>query len=329
MNPDPASQPARPKRVTRKLAVSRGLDEAHYYRPGSVLAITLLGAPALVALAAAGVTYARSGRILIVVPFLLCAWLFTLPATWISLVTVRTTIGGIASRHPLSRWTELAWDDVRSATRRGPVLLIRSARGQRVRFAPLALRDGARLYRLVLMRLPAPALDPALREDARALLGEQVVPHPDGGLTGLVSARPQARWRAGVAGIGVVCAATTALAALTLPPAAALPIGGLALMALGLCALTFMWLLQRVTVSDRGIAVARAYGQRSLEIAWPEVQLLEHTPREGLLRLRGDRRLLCPGPTLLPPASRDGMRAFLHAYCVNRGIPVAKRRWLV
>jgi hypothetical protein len=119
------------------------------------------------------------------------------------------------------------------------------------------------------------------------------------------------------------------MAVWSLPLVARLVIAALAIVTLAVSVLAYIWLLRRVTVSDRGIAIAPALTRRSREIAWDEIQLVEHTPGERFLRLRGERRLLCPGPTLLPPAGRDGMRAFLHAYCLSRGVPVARRHWLL
>lgn len=329
MTSDSSADSPRQARVTRNLSVSRGLDEVQYYRPGSLVATALVGAPALVGLAAAALTYALADQILVVVPLLLCGWLVTLPVSWQYLVTVRTTSGAIGVKRPRRAWVALAWDEVERATRRGPILTLQGPNATRVRFAPIALRDGARLYRLVLMRLPAMSLDARLREDARALLGEQAIPRPDGGLTGLVSARPRARWRFIAAGLGLTSAVSLALAAVLPPKPVGLPIAVLAAGVVGISARAYIWLLRRVTVTDRGIAVMPALARRSREIAWSEIQLVEHTPGERLIRLRGETRLLCPGPNLLPAASRDGMRAFLHAYCVSQGVPVAQRPWLI
>jgi hypothetical protein len=309
--------------------VSRPLAETRLYRPGPLLAAAVVLAPALLALAGAAISLRIAGTVPVWLPLVLLLWIPSLAAAWIGLISVRTTPMGIAAARPWQEWRELPWGLIDRADRYGPLLRLRASDGAHLSFAPFALQDGMRLHREILMRLPANVLDSGLREAARDLLGDQVVPRSEGGLDGIVRTRPRARWRWVATGLGLLAAAGGCIAALTLPIVVAGPIAALAALAVAAAVAAFRWFSQQLSISSEGITVTPALGGRQRSITWGEIELIEHTPGEGALRLRGERRLRCVGPTALRLAERDAMRAFLHEYCISHGVPVVQRRWLL
>jgi hypothetical protein len=322
------SLPALSARPPRRSPNTGGLAQAHVYRPGPLLAALVLVLPATVALVAAVICVAVWGNIPLFLPLVVLAWLCLLPATWLIMISVRTSSVGIAAARPWRKWSEIPWPLIERAEHRPLTIRLRASNGHRITAIPAILQDGRRLRREILMRLPMHVLDMHLQGEARDLLGESIIPTADGGLSGSLRAQPRAMWR-WAAGLGIVgVAAIGSLAAITLPS----PLGPAiaAVCALGVVAgcVALAWLGQEVVLSQEGISVVGPMRRRMGGLAWHEVQLIEHTPHERVLRLRGERRLRCPGPTMLLPAERDLMRAFLHEYCIGRGVPVIERRWL-
>jgi hypothetical protein len=86
-----------------------------------------------------------------------------------------------------------------------------------------------------------------------------------------------------------------------------------------------VWLQQELRVNDAGIVVFQRLTRRTRELKWTQIELIEHSSREAVLRLRGEQRIVCLGPGILPRAQRDLLRAFLHEYGLNRDVPIVKR----
>lgn len=314
--------------TSRRLTGGRRLAEARFYRPGPLLAAAILLSPALLALIGGIVSLAVWGSIPVLLPLLLLLWIPVLPTTWLIMTSVRTTPVGIAISRPWRQWREIPWDLIERAERTGRRIVVHASDGRQIGFSLLTLRDGTRLHREILMRLPMHVLDARLRGDARDVLGEPVVPRPDGGLSGGLQASPRPVWRWAALAAVAASALVAVVAALLLPPLFGIPVAVLGLIGVAAGVVTFTWFRQELVISETGIAVIGALTRKMREIAWSEIQLIEYTPRERVLRLRGDRRLRCPGPTVLLPSERDVMRAFLHEYCIGRGVPVVERRWL-
>lgn len=319
--PGPASSPHR-------TAPSQLPSEAHIYRPGVLLVAALIVSPALLSLIAAGISLAIFHAVLLVVPALLLLLLPAITGSWSVCVSIRTTPLGISSARMLRPWREIPWSLIEHAQRRGPRIVLVSSSGQQIAFVPWLLSDGTRLYRRLLVRLPAHVLDARMRTSARRLLGERIVADAQGGLSGSLTARPRTAWR--VAALAAGCAALLlgiASLVLTHPPIS-LAIGLVSLFITAFTIALYGWFAQRIEVSDDGIQVTFPLRHSPQRMDWSEVALLEHSPAECVLRLRGDRRLSCAGPGMLRPEERDQFRAFLHTYCIGRGVPVAQRRWL-
>lgn len=312
----------------RKPGTSHALAHAHVYRPGPIFAACILFAPPLLALAAAGATLHTAGRIPIWLPLLLLLWLPVLPLAWLTMISVRTSPAGIATARPWRQWVELRWTLIEHAQRRGLRIVLRSSDGRTAHFYPFILQGGARLKRELLMRLAAHVLDERLRGDARNLLGEPLGQSAENLLANPLTARPRPAWAIGPAA-GTACAlAGAGVALLRLPPPLAALVCALAVVVLALSVSVLPLCLQTVSLNELGIAVTGATGRHLGHMAWRDVQLIERTPRERVLRLRGDRRLRCPGPGLFAPAEREVFQAYLLAYCAEQGALVIVRRWL-
>jgi hypothetical protein len=294
------------------------------YRPGGALAFLLLGAaPALAMAAALLVPSPGPGPLLALA--LLSVWLLLVPAAWSVLVSVRTSPLDIAAARPWRRWRAVPWSQIETAERRGVRIVLAASDGQRISFAWGLLQRGDQLYRDLLLRLPLRVLDPRLRRDAARLLG-RVGPLAAGGVVD--GARVRVRWRV-LAATGGVVAGALGVAAQWAPALAPRVLGSAAAAALLVAAVRLSWWLgQRVHVSDQALTVVGPDGRHARAVAWEQLALVEHTAHETLVRLRGERRLLCVGPGLLAPEEGDQFRAVLRARARERGVLVVQRRWL-
>lgn len=320
--PGPASTP-------RRAAPAQTQVVTRVYRPGAVLATALMLSPALLSLLAAGVALVTIHAVPLVVPALLLLLLPAIAAGWVVCVSVRTTALGIGSARLLRPWHELPWALIEQAQRHRLRVVLISSAGQRIAFIPWLLSDGKRLYRDLLVRLPANVLDAQMAAAANHLLGERILQAPDGGLTGSLSAQPRATWRAAALSVAVMLLLVGAASLILAPPPISLVAGLGAFAGSALAIALLRWCSQRLHISEDGVQIQLPFKSTPQRMAWNEVALIEHTPGERVLRLRGDRRLICAGPGMLHPEKRDQMRAFLHTYCISRGVPVAQRRWLI
>lgn len=308
--------------------VSTPLVDATIYRPGHYFALGLMALPVVVALAGALVTYDTGHDVPLWLPFALLLWIPCLPFALLTLKSVRTTATGVAVGRPFQRWMEVPWTRIERVEKQRSTMRIFSTDGMVLRFQPPLLREGLRLERQLLLRLPTSVLSGTLREQAQNLVMGDIFAMPEGGLSGMLRARPRAIHLLGAGAAAVLGVALAALAITHLPLGVGIPVGvvcGLGgLGALGVA----LWLVQEVRVDAEGVFVRYPLVRVSERMTWADVQLIERDPREVMLRLRGSRKLRCLGPNLLRRTQRDVMRAFLHEYCVGRGVPVVQRFWM-
>lgn len=309
---------------------STPLTDVEVYRPGPYFALIILLVPVLVALVGTVVSLNENGNIPVWLPFVVFLWLPLLPAIWFVMQSVRTNPYGIAAGRPWRTWQEIPWVLIERVEQAGIVIRIQGSNGHTLALIPLLLREGKRLKRQLLLRLPPHVLAGELAQEAQFLLVNGIHTMPEGGLSGTLQARPQARWRAILLLIALALVGCTVAATLNLPLAVAIPIAVVCVGGTAASVFAAGWLVQQVFVNERGISARWSLVRRSREITWEQVELIEHSSRQALLRIRGGAyRSVCLGPALLPTAQRDLMRAFLHEYCVNRGVPIVRRRWLV
>lgn len=315
--------------VTTASMTSTPLNDVEIYRPGPYFALFILLVPVLVALVGTGISLNAAGAVPVWLPFVVFLWLPLLPAVWFVMQSVRTNPYGIAAGRPWRTWQEIPWLLVERVEQSGPVLRVYASNGQRLVIVPRLLREGARIKRQLLLRLPLHVLAGGLAQEAQVLLVNGIYSMPEGGLSGTLHARPQKRWRLALVAVALIAVALATLAIMNLPVGGAIPI---AILCAGFAVASVLglgWMAQHVYVSERGISARWTLTHKTREMTWEQVELIEHSSRQALLRCRGNIRIVCAGPALLPTAQRDLMRAFLHEYCANRGVPIVHRTWLV
>jgi hypothetical protein len=302
------------------------LQEVQVYRPGPYLALGVLLLPVAIALGGAAIFLNTDGSVPAWLPFTLLLWLPGLPLLWLALQSVRTSTRGVAAGRPWAHWDEIVWEHIERADQRGLVIRLVGSNGERLAFSPLLLREGRRLERHLLLRLPTQVLTGRLATKAQALLTPGIYSTAEGGYSGTLVVSPRPIWKLLLAVTTLGCGLGAAFAGLRSPPALAvsLAVGSLALVAC--CAL--IWTGQRIQVDGDGLTVTRHPFGRKRVMRWSEIELVEHSLRQAVLRLRGRRKLVCAGPSLLTPAQATLLRGFLFEYCTKRGVPVLTRTWL-
>jgi hypothetical protein len=322
--PDTSSRP-----LNRGPAItSTPLLDIQMFRPGSVLALSILLLPALVALAGGIVFVLMDGRIPDWLPFLVLLWIPCAPVFWLAMQSVRTNTIGVAAGRPWSSWVEIPWTLIERVEQFGPLITITGSNARRMTFAPVLLRDGARLKRSLLLRLPSQVLIGKLSRDQQRVLRTGFF-MPDAGLSGTLHTHPHRRWRVLSGGVALVLIGLAILAVITLPLALSVPLALLCVLGMLAACSALGWLFQELLVNEKGMSLSSPITRKSYDMSWSEVEIIEHSPYQLVLRLRGSRRMLCAGPPLLPAGDRDIMQAFLREYCLNNGVPFVPRGWFM
>ncbi len=302
--------------------------EVHVYRPGPFLAAGILALPVIGALAGAVIGLAYNAAIPVWLPFVLLLWMPFLMLAWRAMLSVRTNGISIAAGRPWTRWSDIPWSLVERVEQSRGRIRVHGSNGIRIMFTPVLLRNGGRLKRQMLLRLPAHVLSPQLAREAQILFASGTFTMGGSGLSGTLYTRSRRRWRLAVSGAVVVLLGAATGSVVGLPRLVGVPLAVFffALAAGGMSLL--VWLFQEILVSEKGITAISSFTHRARGMTWEQVQMVEHSAGQAVLRLRGAHRIVCIGPALLAPAERDLMRAFLFEYCVYRSIPVLRRPWL-
>lgn len=307
---------------------STPLLDIQVFRPGSLLALTILLLPVLVALAGAVVFILMNAHIPEWLPFLALLWIPCAPIFWLAMQSVRTNTVGVAAGRPWRSWVEIPWTLIERVEQFGPLLTITGSNAKRLTFAPMLLRDGQRLKRLLLLRLTSQVLTGKLsREQQRVLVSGFFM--PDAGLSGTLHTHPQGRWRTLLGCVALILAGLALLVTVTLPLALSIPLALICVVGAVVVSIAAGWLFQELLVNEKGMSVSSPITRQSYDMSWSEVEIIEHSPYQLVLRLRGARRMLCAGPPLLPASDRDIMQAFLREYCLNNGVPFVARGWFM
>lgn len=307
---------------------STPLLDIQVFRPGSVLALSVLLLPVLVALVGAVVFILLNGRVPEWLPFLALLWVPCVPILWLAMQSVRTNAVGVAAGRPWSSWVEIPWALIERVDQFGPLITVTGSNAKRMTFAPILLRDGLRLKRSLLLRLPSQVLIGKLsREQQRVLVSGFFM--PDAGLSGTLHTHPHSRWRIFFGGIALLMVGVAVVVVMTLPLTFSIPLALVCvLVALG-AGIAMSWLFQELLVNEKGMSISSPITRQFYDMSWSEVEIIEHSPYQFVLRLRGARRMLCAGPPLLPAGDRDIMQAFLREYCLNNGVPFVARGWFM
>lgn len=284
--------------------------------------------PVLVALVGAVVFVLIDGRIPDWLPFLSLLWIPCAPVFWLAMQSVRTNAAGVAAGRPWSTWAEIPWALIERVEQFGLLVTITGSNAKRITFAPLLLRDGQRLKRSLLLRLPSQVLIGKLsREQQRVLVSGFFM--PDAGLSGTLHTHPHGRWRMLFAGIALALLGLAVAVVMTVPLALSIPLALASGLGALLACMAMGWLFQELLVNEKGMSISSPITRQSHDMSWSEVEIIEHSPYQLVLRMRGARRMLCAGPPLLPAGDRDIMQAFLREYCLNNGVPFVARGWFM
>jgi len=302
--------------------------DVNIYRPGSFLALAMLLVPLLVALVGATSYVLLGEHIPVWIPLLLLLWIPCIGGLWLLMKSVRITPVSIAVGRPWQRWQEVSYTDIERIEQRGLSLHVLSLDGAGMRFTPFLLRDGARLERVLLLKLPPHVIVGKLRRRAQELITGDIHAGPQGALAGTMRIRARMRWTLATLLLALACITGAIAVVWLLALALAIPLA-LVLLALGLCFFAiFTWLLREVEVSEEGVRVVGFATRKTQQLAWSDVVWLEEFPGQLAIRLRGPRKLRLAGPRLLKRSQADVLEAFLFEYVIERGTLRVPRRWL-
>lgn len=318
--------------------VSSPLADMQVYSPRPALALIILVLPVALTLGPAALALQLERAVPIWLPFLVLLWLPAVPLLWLLMQSARTTATGIAVARPWRTWTELHWDEIQHVDQRGMVMRI-SGRGETLVLAPRLLREGARLRRQILLRLPPHTLSVRLSREAEEIVSSRISLLADGSIAGSVATRPQARYSVALlltgcalgisaalaAWLSVSAPSGTSTAALAITAAAAIA----ALLALA-CLASAIWLAQRLSLDEHGITITRALAlPRQRFFAWERIKMVEYTPRKTLLRIRDSHtRALCAGPRLFDSERAAILWALIQSHGNEHEVLIIPRRRL-
>jgi hypothetical protein len=168
-----------------------------------------------------------------------------------------------------------------------------------------------------------------LGQEAKRLLVSDIHTTPAGELLGTLHAHPKPLWRNLAFGLGGVLVGAGVLSIVFLGVFPGIVLGPCGILLGLVCFAVFTWLLQEILINERGISRRIPLRRQTAVLDWGDIDLIEHSSHEYVLRLRGSQRFICAGPSLLPTAERDLMRAYIHEYAIGRGIPTVRRRWIL
>lgn len=315
-------------------SLSNPLADARVYRPGAVLALSILVLPAVLTLGLAALALQLWHALPVWLPVLALLWLPAAPLAWLAMQSVRTTSIGIAVGRPWRTWLELRWEDIRHIDQRALFLRINgpSPTTQALLFTPRLLSDGGRLRREILMRLPPAVLSVELSREAAELVHPgDITISAAGDIAGTVKAHTRARYWAGfiVAAVVLLAAAAAAYSfgAPYLPQAVISVIVVVGALVAFVCLALAAWIPQRLTLDASGVTIAHALillPHRSF--AWQHIDMVEFTPRKALLRIRGKhRRALCAGPRLFNSEQSAIAWRFIESHCNEHDVLLTVR----
>ncbi len=297
------------------------LADSAIYRPGAIVAGTLLTGPVVCAIAGAVAVSVTGATPPVWLPLALLLWLPALALAWALLKSVRVTPDALASGRPLGRWQVAPFHEIERVEQQGMRLIVTARSGPPLTFTPRLLHRGAQLRRSLLLRLPLAALSSQLRAEAQTLEIGDLADSYRGDVEGVLSVRPKLRWTLLSGGLAL---ALLALLFLSAPVSIAL---GVVLAALA-CAAAFLglWMVQDIFVSEKGLIVRYTVLLRERDIFWTQVRAIEYLPGEAALILRSVRSLTCAGPGLLTAQQARLMRGYISRYCVAQVMPTLTRR---
>ena len=303
---------------------SMPIIDATVYRPGAPLAYALILIPILTAIGLSVARFAGGVAIPLWAALALAGWVVLTPVFWLLLKTVRVTAFGIATGRIWTKWKEILWGDISSVEWRGGRIQVRGANGAAISFAPRLLHNNRELRQYLSNRvsprlIATPLVKPT--EDDQEL---PAIMRPTG--VSATEMRARASWSLRLSALAAfaLAAGAGALSFVELSvPWSYLVVALCALVAVVAVA-ALAWLSQAVSLTEEGITVKGfPFGSGKL-LPWREVEFVEVSSHERVLRLRGAQKLRSPGPGLFAQPSANTYRWLIHTYCLDRGVPAMR-----
>jgi hypothetical protein len=301
------------------------LVDATVYRPGAPVACGIVLAPIL---AAIGLTVARFvGGVAIPVwaAVALAGWIVLAPVFWLLMTTVRVTALGIATGRIWTEWKEILWGEITRVEWRGGRIRVQGENGVALSFAPRLLHDNRELRQYLTIRVAPRVLVTPLVKHAEGDQEGPAIMRPTGVTATQLRVRPALSLRLVALAVFALAAGGGAGPFLELSaPWSYVAVALCTLVALG-ALLGLAWLSQTVSLTEEGISVRSVPFRSGRLLPWHEVEFVEASPNERVLRLRGAHKLRCPGPGLFSQPAANTYRWLMHTYCLDRGVPAMRR----
>jgi len=304
---------------------SMPLIDATVYRPGAAVACLLILVPILTAIGLSVARLAYGVPIPVWAAVALAGWVVLAPVFWLLMKTVRVTALGIATGRIWTEWKEILWSDISRVEWRGARIHILGANGASLSFAPRLLHDNRELRQYLTNRVSPRLLATPLVKPTEDDKERPAIMRPIGVAATQMRERPAMWLRLSALGVFALAAGVAAIALLELSaPWSYVVVAFCALVAL-VALLGLAWLSQAVSLTEEGISVRGIpFGSGKL-LPWREVEFVEVSANERVLRLRGSQKLRCPGPGVFSQPTRDTYRWLTHVYCLDRGVPAMRR----
>jgi hypothetical protein len=304
---------------------SMPLVDATVYRPGAPVACVIVLTPIL---AAIGLTVARFvGGVAIPVwaAVALAGWIVLAPVFWLLMTTVRVTALGIATGRIWTEWKEILWGEITRVEWRGGRIRIQGANGVALTFAPRLLHDNRELRQYLTIRVaPQVIVTPLVKHTEGDQEGPAIM-RPTGVTATQLGARPALSLRLAALAVFALAAGGGAVTLLELSAPWSYVAVALCTLVTLVALLGLAWLSQAVSLTEDGVSVRRLPFGSGKVLPWREVEFVEVSPSERVLRLRGAHKLRCPGPGLFSQPAADIYRWLMHTYCLDRGVPAMRR----
>jgi hypothetical protein len=300
------------------------LIDATVYRPGAPVAYALVLIPILAAIGLGVARFVNGVAIPVWAALPIAGWIVLTPVFWFLLKTVRVTAFGIATGRIWTEWKEITWGDISQVEWRGGRIRVHGANTVAISFAPRMLHNNRELRQYLSNRVsPRLMVKPLVKPTEGDQEGPAIM-RPNGISATQMRARPSFSLRLEALGIFALAVGVGAVGLIELSaPWSYLTIAlcaVVALLALGALA----WLSQTVSLTESGISVKGfPFGSGKL-LPWSEVEVVEVSSNERVLRLRGAQKLRSPGPGLFAQPSANIYRWLMHTYCVERGVPAMR-----
>jgi hypothetical protein len=301
------------------------LIDATVYRPGAAVACLLILVPILAAIGVSVARFAYGVAVPLWTALTIAGWILLWPVFWLLMKTVRVTAFGIATGRIWTEWKEIPWGDINRVEWRGARIHILGANGTSLNFAPRLLHDNRELRQYLTNRVSPRLIATPLVKPTEDDQEHPAIMRPIGVSATQMLERPTLSLRLRALAVCALAAGGGAIALLELSgPWSYVAVAVCALVAL-VAVLSLAWLSQAVSLTEEGISVRGIPFGSSKLLPWREVEFVEVSANERVLRLRGSQKLRCPGPAVFSQPTRDTYRWLTHVYCLDRGVPAMRR----